>query len=70
MYSTNVNTNGIQETKLAEVESDTEAHNTQDTLSINPANKWIQTKLVDTENDGDVLTIAHEIHSIDETVSK
>ena len=66
LYSTNVNTNGIQETKPAKVESDTEAHNTQDTLSINPANKWIQTKLVDTEKDGDVLTIAHEIHSIDE----
>lgn len=70
LYSTNVNTNGIQETKPTKVESDTEAHNTQDTLSINPANKWIQTKLVDTENDGDVLTIAHEIHSINETVSE
>ena len=70
LYSTNVNTNGIQETKPTKVESDTEAHNTQDTLSINPANKWIQTKLADTENDGDVLTIAHEIHSIDETVSE
>ena len=70
LYSTNVNTNGIQETKPTKVESYTEARNTQDTLSINPANKWIQTKLVNTENDGDVLTIAHEIHSIDETVSK
>jgi hypothetical protein len=66
LYSTNINTNGIKETKPSKAESDTQAHNTQDTLSINPANKWIQTKLVDTENDGDVLTIAHEIHSIDE----
>lgn len=38
------------------------ADNTQDVLEINPANKWIQTKI-----ENDKLAIAHEIHSIDKT---
>lgn len=42
------------------------AHNTQDILTINPYNKWIQTKIEDTDSNGDTLIIAHEIHSIDE----
>ena len=40
-----------------------EADNAQDTISIEPHNKWIQTKL-----SNDKLEIAHEIHAID-TVS-
>lgn len=35
------------------------ASNTQDTLNVNPVNKWIQTKL-----DENGLHIAHEIHAI------
>ena len=66
IYSTNVKGDGTTETKTTEgIENDVEAHNTQDTLSINPANKWIQTKLVETTEGTDELTIAHEIHSID-----
>lgn len=66
IYSTNVKGDGTTETKTTNgIENDVEAHNTQDTLSINPANKWIQTKLVETPTGTDELTIAHEIHSID-----
>ena len=70
LYST-VNYTSTEDTKtIGDIANNSVAHNTQDILTINPHNKWIQTKLVDTENDGDVLTIAHEIHSIDETVSE
>lgn len=66
IYSTNVNGDGITETKsTGGIENDVEAHNTQDILSINPANKWIQTKLVEMSEGIGELTIAHEIHSID-----
>lgn len=48
--------------KPAVNKTQTIADNTQDILEINPANKWIQTKI-----ENDKLTIAHEIHSIDKT---
>ena len=49
-----------------------QADKTQDSLTINPANKWIQTKISPAgtgKNDTDALVIAHEIHAID-TVSR
>lgn len=62
---------GIKETKDTEkITNKTQAHNTQDVLTINPANKWIQTKFVDSEGNQDELVIAHEIHSIDERNSE
>ncbi len=45
-----------------------QADNTQDTLSINPANKWIQVKLTDVNN-VDMLQLAHEVHSINVTTA-
>lgn len=42
------------------VNSETIADQTQDTMSINPYNKWIQVKLSD-----DHLFLAHEIHAVD-----
>ena len=42
------------------VNSETIADQTQDTMSINPYNKWIQVKLSD-----DNLFLAHEIHAVD-----
>ena len=45
-----------------------QADNTQDTLSINPANKWIQVKLTDVNN-VDMLQFAHEIHSVNVTTA-
>jgi hypothetical protein len=66
LYST-VNYISTEDTKTtSDIANSSVAHNTQDILTINPHNKWIQTKIEDTENDGDILTIAHEIHSIDE----
>lgn len=56
--------NGAADTSTATAtHSYSEADNTQDTMNIEPYNKWIQTKLSD-----DKLEIAHEIHAID-TVS-
>ena len=40
------------------------ANNTQDTLHISVGNKWIQTAIVNNEDQPDSLTIAHEIHAI------
>ena len=69
LYST-VNYTSTEDTKtIGNIANSSVAHNTQDTLTINPHNKWIQTKIEDTEDDGDILTIAHEIHSIDESES-
>lgn len=66
LYST-VNYTSTEDTKTTgDIANSSVAHNTQDILTINPHNKWIQTKIENTENDGDILTIAHEIHSIDE----
>lgn len=66
LYST-VNYISTEDIKTTDdIANSSVAHNTQDILTINPHNKWIQTKIEDTENDGDILTIAHEIHSIDE----
>lgn len=39
--------------------SSTTADNTQDILTINPHNKWLQVKITD-----DVITMAHEVHGI------
>jgi hypothetical protein len=46
--------------------SDLTADRTQDTFTINPGNKWIQTKLNNDNDNKDELIIAHEIHAIDE----
>lgn len=40
------------------------ANNTQDSMSVEPYNKWIQTKFED-----DKLSIAHEIHGFDRTTN-
>lgn len=40
------------------------ANNTQDTMAIEPANKWIQTKV-----SNDKIEVAHAIHSIDKTAN-
>lgn len=66
LYST-VNYTSTEDVKTTnDIANSSVAHNTQDVLTINPHNKWIQTKIENTDNDGDILTIAHEIHSIDE----
>lgn len=45
------------------------ANTTQDKITINAGNKWIQTKIKEA-NDNDTVTIAHEIHKIDKTEQK
>lgn len=45
------------------------ANTTQDKITINTGNKWIQTKIKEA-NDNDTVTIAHEIHKIDKTEQK
>lgn len=40
-----------------------QAESTQDKISINSGNKWIQSKIENT-NGNDIVTIAHEIHSV------
>ena len=42
------------------------ADNTQDEFTINPSNKWIRVKGTDTEINGELITIGHEIHEINE----
>ena len=42
------------------------ADNTQDEFTINPSNKWIRIKGTDTEINGELITIGHEIHEINE----
>ena len=51
--------NGAHTSTVSANSSDTSANETQDTLTVAPGNKWIQTKF-----DEDKLTIAHEIHAI------
>lgn len=72
LYTKNTdNEAGRSEEKDTEgIVNKTEAHNTQDLLVINPANKWIQTRFVDNDGRRDELIIAHEIHSIDERNSE
>ena len=72
LYTKNAdNEAGNSEEKDTEgIVNKTEAHNTQDLLAINPANKWIQTQFVDNDGRQDELVIAHEIHSIDERDSE
>lgn len=55
--------NGANTSSVIASPSDLAADHTQDTFTINPGNKWIQTKL---SNNNDELIIAHEIHAIDE----
>ena len=55
--------NGANTSSVTASPSDLTADRTQDTFTINPGNKWIQTKL---SNNNDELIIAHEIHAIDE----
>lgn len=47
-------------------EVDAKANSTQDQITINTGNKWIQTRIEDASNN-DIITIAHEIHKIDKT---
>lgn len=60
---TNTDTSAANETKkpVADSSSHNSANNTQDILTINPGNKWIQLKVDDTNNS---LTIAHEVHTV------
>lgn len=55
--------NGANTSSVTANPSDLTADRTQDIFTINPGNKWIQTKLSD---ENDELIIAHEIHAIDE----
>ena len=65
IYTTIVNDDSGANTSSATAEdTTTSASKTQDTITINPGNKWIQTKFEE-----DSLTIAHEIHAVD-TVAK
>lgn len=50
------------ETKSAPVRNDIIAESTQDDVTINTGNKWIQVR---TNNLTDALTLAHEVHAID-----
>ena len=43
------------------------ADNTQDEFTINPSNKWIRITGTDTQANGELITIGHEIHTIDES---
>jgi len=42
------------------------ADNTQDEFTINPSNKWIRITGTDSEENGELITIGHEIHEINE----
>lgn len=42
------------------------ADNTQDEFTINPSNKWIRIAGTDSEENGELITIGHEIHEINE----
>lgn len=64
LYTTiNPDANGDNTSEVNAVVSDLTADQTQDTFTINPGNKWVQLKL---DDDSDTLTIAHEIHAVDE----
>lgn len=71
LYSTiNLNENGANTTTVSNPEQTLSmASNTQDLIAIEPANKWIQTKIVEDNNKNDIISIAHAIHSVD-TVKK
>ena len=45
---------------VTDTKTSIEANETQDTIAVDPVNKWIQIKL-----ESDTLKIAHEIHAID-----
>lgn len=47
-------------------EVEAKANSTQDQITINTWNKWIQTRIKDVDNDN-IITIAHEVHKIDKT---
>ena len=51
--------NGANTSEASANPSNTIANNTQDTMNVNPGNKWIQTKF-----ENDKLIIAHEIHAV------
>lgn len=54
------------EKKIVEdTEKNAQAENTQDQIIINPKNKWIQTQITTPDNGSDTITIAHEVHSVD-----
>lgn len=59
-------TPGASSSAVAEITSNTTsivADSTQDTLTVAPGNKWVR---VAGNNTNDTLTIAHEVHTIDE----
>ena len=64
LYTTiNSDINGNNTSEVNATNSSLTADQTQDTFSINPGNKWVQLKL---DDNSDTLTIAHEIHAVDE----
>lgn len=50
-------------------EIDAKANSTQDQITINTGNKWIQTKIKDATNN-DTIIIAHEVHNVDKDAIK
>lgn len=64
LYTTiNSDINGDNTSEVNATVSNLTADQTQDTFTINPGNKWVQLKL---DDNSDTLTIAHEIHAVDE----
>lgn len=66
LYTTITDNAGETNTTTVAVSGDNKsiANNTQDTMAIEPANKWIQTKV-----SNDKIEVAHAIHSIDKTAN-
>ena len=69
LYSTiNLNENGANTTTVSDPEQTLSmADNTQDTIAVEPFNKWIQTKILEDVDKGDIISVAHAIHSVDTT---
>lgn len=67
LYTNNADSKDTTESQFAETVTQTiTADNTQDTITINTANKWIQTSSIDgTAANGHTIEIAHEVHPID-----
>ena len=74
LYTKISNVNDGNNTSAVNAEdSDLTADSTQDTLALNPGNKWIQLKLINTEVDStnqDEFIIAHEVHAVDTVEQK
>lgn len=63
------NITGYQTDKknVKSTEKTAKAESTQDKITINPKNKWIQTQITNNANNtnSDAISIAHEVHNID-----